>query len=105
MIACLFRNQGGCSHEKAQAHHVVPQQRIKRAHKTALAAERRGGPKAWSLTAALRDGRNLVGLCKRHHEKVTNGLVHLDPPAEAFMFAEEIGLQGSLEADLLRRVA
>lgn len=106
MKACIFRHKGGCSSPRAQAHHLLPQQRIKRAHKSAVAEHRRsGGAKPWSLSLALADDRNLVGLCKRHHELVTAGLLRVEPPAEAFMFAEEIGLPGSLDGDLVRRIA
>lgn len=106
MKACIFRHLGGCR-GKVQEHHLLKQRRIRRAHRTAVAEHRRGGPEPFSLTSALLDDRNRVGLCVGHHEKVTacHPRFRIDPPAEAFMFAEEIGLAGSLEADVARRVA
>lgn len=75
---------------RIQLHHLVPQQRIKREHKAAVAAYRRGGPKPWALGRMLADERNLVPLCKRHHELVEQHLLEIDVPAEAWLFAAEL---------------
>lgn len=94
MSACIAKGRAHCDCDgRLEEHHLIPQQRIKREHKSAVAAHRRGGPQPWGLARALGDRRNLVRICKRHHELVTNHILWLereDLPAGAWAFAAEL---------------
>lgn len=96
----------GCGKRAVHRHHWVPQQRIRRAHATLMAAYRRGlGPKPWSLSEALADPRNLSPLCFRCHGQFEQKRLRLVPPASVWEFADQFGLRWSLESDERKKVA
>lgn len=99
MAACVMYGHGPCG-GRLQNHHLCPQSRIKRRHRSLKAEERRGGPKPWPLSQALKDLRLQVEICKRHHELVEWRRVYVDPrdiPAGAMDAVLEYGLSGYLK--------
>lgn len=94
--------QGPDCDGRVQLHHVVPRQRLRRAWKAAKAEERRTGVKAWSITAAIKDERNLIGLCVFHHMQVEAKRLRCPVSVGAWAFAEEYGLDAMLAEDLRR---
>ena len=101
MTECVFH--GVDCRGRLQWHHVVPQQRIKRLHKSVVAAYRRGGPKPWACSRAITDERNRVWLCVYHHGEVEAKRLYVDPPGSVLEFAREYGLEWSLEGDESKR--
>lgn len=97
---CVF--SGDDCRGRLQWHHVIPRQRIRRAWKSACAAQGRGGPKAWILGDAIHDARNRVWLCVYHHGEVEAKRLYVTAPESAREFAAEYGFLAELEADELR---
>lgn len=87
---------------RLQNHHVVSRQRLRRAWKAAKAEERRTGVRAWSITAAINDERNLTALCVHHHMQVEAKRVRVPVSEGAWAFAAEYGLDAMLAEDLRR---
>lgn len=77
---CLNRSGG-----RLDAHHLIPQQTLKRE----LPREQ--------LRAALMDPRNGMLLGRYHHDLVESRMVTLTAPPAAWEFAEEYGLAHHLE--------
>jgi hypothetical protein len=111
----------GCQGE-LEWHHVVKQQWIRKAFRygavvmpavrpggAAFAACRRGQEPDLSLEAILADERNLVWLCKGHHERITqasrNERARLDArmPEQVWEFAWQFGFAGLLLNDIDKR--
>jgi hypothetical protein len=85
---CALAYDGGCW-GGLQAHHFVPQQRIKRA-----------GLSEKDLACALTDPRNGVPLCHFHHGQVEAARLESPRPLDLDEFLEEYGIteQGRLAA-------
>lgn len=100
MPACVMFGHSPCG-GRLQNHHLVPQQRLKRRHATLKAEERRGGPKPWPLSRALKDQRLIVDICAHHHiNLVEQRRLYVDPrdvPAGAMDAVREYGLSGYLK--------
>lgn len=91
---CRLRHLRPCD-GPGELHHIVPKQRIK--HRVSLA----------QLPYAIKDRRNLVPLCRRHHHRITHGfdreamaeqIVERLPGLHAF--AGEYGLDAALAHEL-----
>lgn len=76
-----------------EEHHLIKRQRIRRVWQSLMAAKRRGGPKAWSVTKAIADPRNKVYACKRTHH-VEESPVPI--PAGFWDFVAEYHLESEL---------
>lgn len=98
---CYAAGRGDpCDHAR-QRHHVVKQQAIKRLHAKLLAAHRRGHiEKPWPLSKALRDKRNLVWTCWRHHKPIEEHIEARDLPAAFWDFVQEYALWPDLPRHL-----
>jgi hypothetical protein len=80
-------------------HHLVPRQRIRKRRDEAIFRLARGkfvSPARMRLTnvsleAVLRDERNIVRCCDRHHFRVENGFQSLEMPLRLGEFLEEYG--------------
>lgn len=100
-------------------HHMVEQQKIKRRfphgavfdvaelawRPLGRTEDRKSYQQFLSLSDLLADPRNLVQICRLHHELLTNHRIYLDLTSEAQAFADEFGFAAGLEADRARRVA
>ena len=66
-MARCYAHSRGCD-GPLEKHHVIKQQRIRKAWLTLASEYARGsGPKPWPLKKALEDPRNIVIACKRTH--------------------------------------
>jgi hypothetical protein len=93
MSACIAAGRHCPCEGRLQEHHVIAQQWIKREHKSAKAEQRRGGPAPWGVSRVLADRRNLIRICKRHHELVEQRILYLaadELPAGVWAFAAEL---------------
>ena len=99
VTGCVFH--GDDCWGRLTVHHIVSQQRIKRAHKTQQDALRHDDwvPLLFGLTDALNDERNLVVLCWFHHGQVEAKRLYVTVPDSAREFAAEYGLLAELESD------
>lgn len=89
-MRCAF-NTSNCT-RGLELHHVIRQQVIRR--------EVGSG----EVERALGDPRNLVPVCRWHHERLTNRVVLLDPTMapDVYAFARDYGLTEKLKRELTR---
>jgi hypothetical protein len=101
---CFFH--GPDCRGRLQWHHVLPRQRLRRAHREVVATYRRsGGDKPWALSLAITDERNRVWVCVYHHGEVEAKRLYVPVPDSVRDFAEDFGLDrelAALEADRAR---
>lgn len=95
---CIFLDE--FCEGRLDPHHVIPRQRIRArfGRGRGLIPLSRG-----NQVAAIRDERNIVPLCRHHHELVTNRRLYLteaDLPHGIHDFAKEYGLEWSLHLDV-----
>lgn len=125
MSGCVFRGTGNgpCTvRSSPQNHHVVRQQRIRRRFPYGAYREPDGSPwrrvdrhgldpdldvgvEQLSLARILADPRNLMRVCKGHHDRVTGAALYAAVPESVWEFAREFGFVAELENDLARRAA
>lgn len=123
MTVCVFRGTGnGPCGGPPQRHHVVKGQWIKRQYpygayrlpgelgwrridRYGLDPELDGGVERLSRNQILRDNRNLMDVCRDHHERVTGHRLYEQIPQSVWAFADEFGFRAMLENNLDRRAA
>lgn len=116
---CFLEGRGPCD-GRIDPHHLIPQGRIKREYPRGVwrlatgelvkANRQTTGPfgnvARVTLGMLLEDRRNLISVCRRHHDQLhwKRERIELpDLPAEAHEFARELGMMWSLERDYPRR--
>lgn len=112
-MVCSLAHTGGCQGPLEQ-HHVVPRQAIKK--RFPYGAVRHAERPSWLLVPLdrshsvppgalvttewlLDEPDNLMWLCRRHHELVTNRRLYVDPEPHVWAFAEHLGLESVLERE------
>ena len=91
---CALAHLGGCEGE-IEAHHLIPKQRIKHLPRAMFDPKQK--------RAMIRDDRNGIPLCHKHHHQVTVRFIYLPPeavPPETHEFAIEHRLEWALEAEV-----
>lgn len=104
-LTCCLADQIRPCDGPIQLHHCVPQQAIRRRYRSLKAAHRRGGPKPWSITAALKDPANLTPVCWSHHQLVEGHRIQPDPPPGFSAFLDRYDLYAVLPRHLSRTEA
>lgn len=93
-----------------QEHHILTRHVIRKEWKSLVAAKRRGGPKAWSITKAIADERNKIFVCDGHHQLLPpNGAsLRVEPhdlPRDFWIFVRDYDLQAAVPRHLAERWA
>lgn len=105
MSRCFAKGRHRPCYGRMTVHHIVPQSKIKKEHRSLLQAFRRAqGPRPWSLVKALRDERNLLPACWGCHQCVESDPTKVnlfDLPPGFFEFVSEYGLAGVLPRHLM----